>query len=873
VADAFWSRSPGSAASPLSPVPITGQPISFKTNVNRTKTKRWVEARQYSYDGTDWGDSDEYEDNEDPSAASKQTGPKESSQGMRNTSTPTSPGVSDRPMRTSARAETFPAPGHSGSPPSAEQHLPLHSPPRFYARSAENKAVEPAVGSPDGGSAKPPAFVRPADICKRMQEERERERRFESSGRSGFESTGPTQGAGDQSHAAAATQGQPGPEELSSASDRQLPQSLRPGAERQGGSNPENISTGLSTAWQDTPVLGLPEIKRFSGFGTDFTSQAFSEIHNTSTAEGQSQGEPSLQHNPSLGFRSVVHQAFDVPPTPSSTQDSVVRSNSDSTSVISPIVAGRSLSAEKTPTITEEPAELTTASSAADAGAGTPMFKPGHRRDLSIPSPNNSPARKPVVLDNDQLPGADIGEMSSVTPSASQQPYRPGESDSTGNQQTRSQKNELSASSAPFGQQGDTDSSGRLEEQHGYVSIPRPLRIPSGQKPSYQASTVGVPEIVQSMDTEKSTSTEASPQDTESDRLRKEIMRSLTPSASPRAEATTIHPSESQRLEPQAHIPRESEAIPSEYHSYWNEQPRASSGPQHPNPPVPESQSVTRTPDAVAPSGEPSSSNLSYFKDGPPRLTRRFSWESSSEESEAEVPPPLALQPAHAVQSNVQFPGPSPGNEMQPDAGAKAESADSRYQLSQPVGSENQQSNENMQDGPSTQSQQVQPPAPATHSGVEPKLPGFREILGIKSANERIRVFNETREKFAAIDTGLENWIRLTAEALPEHADLIAQNGKLPAGSHRPSPSRTKFPKFLQASSYHDGSQPSSALGHVRRPSGSLAGMMTMQQVEAKGKDLLHTAGVFGGKAGEAAKELFAKGKSKFRSSADKVDN
>ncbi len=37
----------------------------YKTNVNRQKTKRWVEAKSYSYDGDDWGDVDEYRDIEE----------------------------------------------------------------------------------------------------------------------------------------------------------------------------------------------------------------------------------------------------------------------------------------------------------------------------------------------------------------------------------------------------------------------------------------------------------------------------------------------------------------------------------------------------------------------------------------------------------------------------------------------------------------------------------------------------------------------------------------------------------------------------------------------------------------------------------------
>lgn len=37
-------------------------PTSFNTNVNRAKTKKWVEAKSYSYDGDDWGDVDDYDE-------------------------------------------------------------------------------------------------------------------------------------------------------------------------------------------------------------------------------------------------------------------------------------------------------------------------------------------------------------------------------------------------------------------------------------------------------------------------------------------------------------------------------------------------------------------------------------------------------------------------------------------------------------------------------------------------------------------------------------------------------------------------------------------------------------------------------------------
>jgi len=67
---------------------------------------------------------------------------------------------------------------------------------------------------------------------------------------------------------------------------------------------------------------------------------------------------------------------------------------------------------------------------------------------------------------------------------------------------------------------------------------------------------------------------------------------------------------------------------------------------------------------------------------------------------------------------------------------------------------------------------------------------------------------------------------------------------------------------------------PSVPVGSQQGPSPAGGNKITTQQVQAKGKELLHTAGIFGGKAGKAGKGLLAKGKNKLRGagSGDKVD-
>ena len=175
------------------------------------------------------------------------------------------------------------------------------------------------------------------------------------------------------------------------------------------------------------------------------------------------------------------------------------------------------------------------------------------------------------------------------------------------------------------------------------------------------------------------------------------------------------------------------------------------------------------------------------------------------------------------------------------------------------------------------------PPLP--HYNSQPKIPAFREILALKSPTERIRAYDDTREQFANLNTGLAHWLAITANDLPEHADLLTSSARRPAfHSHKPSPSRSKLSGLLQTGGHstqpYPNSPPSAPNGvptntssYGYSPSGGSSGKISSHQVQAKGKDLLHTAGVFGGKANVAAKGLFSKGKSKLRGSsgAEKV--
>ena len=185
------------------------------------------------------------------------------------------------------------------------------------------------------------------------------------------------------------------------------------------------------------------------------------------------------------------------------------------------------------------------------------------------------------------------------------------------------------------------------------------------------------------------------------------------------------------------------------------------------------------------------------------------------------------------------------------------------------------------------------PPMPPA-ANAQPKIPAFREILALKNPSDRIRAYNETREQFANLNYGLAHWLAITANSLPEHADLLTSFGRpapsfqgharsksklgglLPGGVSNQQP---YFQQYLNASPSAPvaGGGSLSGLGGGLSPgfspSGGSGSKISSQQVQAKGKDFVRSAGVFGGKANVAAKGLFSKGKSKLRaaSGAEKV--
>ncbi|KAJ5798053.1 uncharacterized protein N7503_007349 [Penicillium pulvis] len=746
--------SPPSVDSPLTPASAGSNPISFRANVNRSKTKRWVEAKQYSYDGGDWGDEDDEEEEEE------------------------APPVMPRPPYATQR---------TGS--SSELSIRRLSGMGFGAETESR-------GSPtvDAGTdqQKTVPFVRPADLYKRMHES--------------TPTGSPQVGA--------------------------PPAFFQPGSQLQQ-AEPTNT---LSEPAHNVPAVGLPDIKRMSSFGTDFLDSGDLNSQPVSTESS----EPSLQHNPSQasqaseasqGFTSVVHQAFDVPETPNSTAGSVARSNSDGTSMISPIISNRGPQ-DRTPTIPEEPAESSTPTGVLN---DVPAFIPGHRRDLSVPSRDNSPSKKPVLTEQEP-PSEGQAVMSSISPGQAPLP-QPLDG-------TTPVTEKVFVAPLNFGER-------KMSEQSG--------------SDGYRGS---IPTIIPASNVD-------SPEDGDNDRLREEIIRSLSREGSQEPDYI-----------PQAGENKE-DSIPHQYEKYWDgqtgpgldETSRALVSESHPD------WSDSHPLGSQDPYGThqtPAESSLVEEAPQKPRLGRRFSWESSSSTGQPTQAPssgdvPLASQPHVPVSEDLAAYAPESVDRELP--AYDSECSDSlrvekpRLSIVPPIPENSSTPVQVM--GP-VDGQGPQTSAPVMPVGSlsvdENKLQGFRDILNIASAGERTKAFDNTRDQFSVLNSGLNHWLQVTIHDHPEHADLVYSSQSV-SGIPRNSPLRSRFPKKLASignlTTPKEDVDPTSA-SHVRRPSGNIGTIMNKSNVELRGKEFLHTAGTFGGKAGEAAKGFFAKGRSKFRAGGDK---
>ncbi|KAG0650242.1 hypothetical protein D0Z07_3126 [Hyphodiscus hymeniophilus] len=494
-------------------------------------------------------------------------------------------------------------------------------------------------------------------------------------------------------------------------------------------------------------------------------------------------------------------------------------------------------------------------------------------------------------------------------------------------------------------------------------------------------------------------STDTRLQDEESDKLRKEIIKSLSPQI---AHAAPRHDSlEADQIDDQA-APNDGRFsyLPKEYDNYWAttaEDAESASlatldNQTAQNPQQPESSVVTES--ASNDEAPWDTRRMSMATESRPPIPHRFSWETSAEDvspaqSREEVPavpavPAISSQHGPHKEKLSEVPGEIVDNETAAESSRRAEQGSySQYGnmdydkelgaqgLTSPV-SEPSEDGHKSRDAASLTSvaalgggaaaaavhsntiqspQHAQPPqrrlslaeekdprvssypvsptppeeehpsrspqayfsgssgehpvpsaAPSSvspfHSPVKTQFsPGsrilaFKEITAINTPQERIETFDVMRQRFATMDSGLFDWITNLKAQHPEHADATGSwNGAAfsvstgptgskyakTAGHQLPPLQQPYYQQYLNASPTTPGT-PVSRPG-PSTPSGSqqgfspAGGKLTGHQVQAKGKELLHTAGIFGGKAGKAGKGLLAKGKNKLRGSGagDKI--
>ncbi|KAF2839170.1 hypothetical protein M501DRAFT_765085 [Patellaria atrata CBS 101060] len=452
-------------------------------------------------------------------------------------------------------------------------------------------------------------------------------------------------------------------------------------------------------------------------------------------------------------------------------------------------------------------------------------------------------------------------------------------------------------------------------------------------------------------------STDYSPNDEESDRLRKELVRTLSPIKSENdgkhnAGPALAHLTVENTSQP---VNRESSILPAEYDTYWAG--KFDDSEDDSTTPVKRSLETTRAPPAIqvpssiatdthqlsnqrpeVPHEQPSSAaSVSEIS----RSEARFSWETGTEQlnqpsiaSTLGSPAPVsstydqvasatAESPAHSESPadrsfDEKLPAPSDEHPAMRDTSVLATHPQTEAEIIShvpppvsKVPDDQRASREGLHvvNAEPGEVPDPEPPAqvfqsghsedanpavdnhkslPSHHSRVVPL--GFREILALKSTAERITTYNKTREQFAGMDTGIHHWINSTIANQPEHAYLaslplrptVTTTGLTGTGKHKSSPSISRFNKHSpgsgQASGSH-GQQPfdsttsSPAVNHPPQsqystpsPSGN---KLSGHQMQAK---LLKNASVLGGKATTGAKGLFAKGKSRFRSSGSEKD-
>ena len=170
------------------------------------------------------------------------------------------------------------------------------------------------------------------------------------------------------------------------------------------------------------------------------------------------------------------------------------------------------------------------------------------------------------------------------------------------------------------------------------------------------------------------------------------------------------------------------------------------------------------------------------------------------------------------------------------------------------------------------------PTAAAQPSTIaQSKIPAFRDLATIKSTEERIAAYESTRHRFADMNTGLSGWLSNMLAAHPEYANAGNQKYEGPAviqtaglgntisglGGTIRGASHKHSPSILKIGGERKASTTSTTAAAPASSSGG--GHGDVEKMQTKGKDFMKSAGA-------GAKGLFAKGKSRFGRGGEKVE-
>jgi hypothetical protein len=540
------------------------------------------------------------------------------------------------------------------------------------------------------------------------------------------------------------------------------------------------------------------------------------------------------------------------------------------------------------------------------------------------------------------------------------------------------------------------DSSSEELSIHRFDSIPptAPLRQ---RTPEEMAAGKDLPHLIHPQ-TLSNLSTNTSPHDEESDRLRKEIVKSLSPKFADAESRQFLFPSNSlepgRREENVTSGGRESTYLPSEYDNYWasaddpeageqgrpksTDHPRSAKAQEATVSPVEPSlvalEVVGDMPVATPLDAKTADNNANDMQ--PSKFPNRFSWEAGPEqvsakgtytntklEQQTPVPASFAATPdtqlrhleesreaylEHSTSTTSPLATPLPVGSLPPSkmtmvlparerqakpsteqrsneehtridtsptggtvaaeptvshtddlskgqapSGAAASTTEKSSAIVSPYGiSPSPPEGEHPARTPPPNLKASLPSTPASVLATQPpdfgKIMQFKDILALPHPSQRIKTFNETRYQFVTMDTGLSSWLEILdsqQESTPSgNWGVNANIGNSTARSRVQKSSGTSSPALQQPyyQQYLNASPTTTAPlgprpGTAGITSGSQQGFSlgnSKSSSQSKGKDLLHSAGILGGKASKAGKGLLSKGKNRFRGSGsgDKVD-